>query len=628
MIKVPLLGIVFFIILFALPIDSHAEKYQNQEYGFEIDFPDGWYLDDYLITYEPIPGYDEGSASLVGIFDDSIFWNHVIEVGFIKNDVIAINYEGQEYLDRFGMTLAEYCQTATLDYDEFTCSDYQIIESKMIKIDGIDAYHITESWIETYSDQSTFEVIGISVNIPVNDNVWTITTSSLKEEYDSVKSQISDSIDSFRFTNNGAEPELNYSELGDVSEMFSFLQPITSQYSNSDAGVEIDFPQNWEGIQMEFPKELFEGIMASEMDGEIPDEAQEELLDFLTSTTMVMAFPADATTQENTEMTNMMMMMIVDNFAVENLTDTLSQSMAMSSSPDSAYEGLTEDNPDCEIHSSKIIWINNMKAYEIDMSCIIVETNQTMNFLLYMFGTDKDMILLMNIGTDNTKLSDSLKTLKIKDTIDMSDPYTYSEMYGMTVEEKTVQKDGKTHDIAIVSTGEITDFEFNENAKTIQFTPLLNKGESFGYTDIHIKDLISEPFTVTLDGQESDIMWVTEDTTTDRTILSLEYSATFHEIMIKGGDKTEEIPTWVKSNAEWWASGVIDDKSFVQGIEFMIKEEIIIIPETSTNVGSISNEIPTWVKSNADWWSKGLISDQDFVKGIQFMIESGIITIN
>ena len=257
----------------------------------------------------------------------------------------------------------------------------------------------------------------------------------------------------------------------------------------------------------------------------IPDEAQEELLDFLISTTMVMAFPANVMTQETTEIPDMMIMMMVENLAVENLTETLSQSMAMSSSPDSAFEGLAEDEPDCEIHSSKILWINNMKAYEIDMSCIIAETNQTMGFLLYMFGTDQDLILLMNIGTDNTKFSDSLKTLKINDTIDMSDPYTYSEMYGMTVNEKTIQKDGKAHDITVVSTGEITDFEFNENTKTLQFTPVLNKGDSFGYADIYIQDLIAEPFTVTFDAKESDILWVTEDTTTDRIILSLEYGS-------------------------------------------------------------------------------------------------------
>ncbi|MFB5612994.1 MAG: peptidase [Nitrosarchaeum sp.] len=36
-----------------------------------------------------------------------------------------------------------------------------------------------------------------------------------------------------------------------------------------------------------------------------------------------------------------------------------------------------------------------------------------------------------------------------------------------------------------------------------------------------------------------------------------------------------EIPSWVKNNAGWWADGTIDDNSFVQGIQFLIKEGIL-----------------------------------------------------
>ncbi len=38
---------------------------------------------------------------------------------------------------------------------------------------------------------------------------------------------------------------------------------------------------------------------------------------------------------------------------------------------------------------------------------------------------------------------------------------------------------------------------------------------------------------------------------------------------------TQEIPPWIKNNAGWWANGDIDDDSFVQGIQFLIKEGIM-----------------------------------------------------
>lgn len=39
-------------------------------------------------------------------------------------------------------------------------------------------------------------------------------------------------------------------------------------------------------------------------------------------------------------------------------------------------------------------------------------------------------------------------------------------------------------------------------------------------------------------------------------------------------------------------------------------------------------EIPMWIKNNAGWWAKGQIQDSDFVDGIQFMIKEGIMVIN
>jgi len=37
------------------------------------------------------------------------------------------------------------------------------------------------------------------------------------------------------------------------------------------------------------------------------------------------------------------------------------------------------------------------------------------------------------------------------------------------------------------------------------------------------------------------------------------------------------IPTWIKNNAGWWADGSIDDDSFIQGIQFLIKEGIMSV---------------------------------------------------
>ena len=86
------------------------------------------------------------------------------------------------------------------------------------------------------------------------------------------------------------------------------------------------------------------------------------------------------------------------------------------------------------------------------------------------------------------------------------------------------------------------------------------------------------------------------------------------------------IPSWLKIHAEYWANYQIDDETYVQGIEYLIKEGIIQIDSTQSGVGS-SQQIPSWIKNNAKWWSEGIISDEDYVNGIEYLIKEGIITV-
>ena len=86
------------------------------------------------------------------------------------------------------------------------------------------------------------------------------------------------------------------------------------------------------------------------------------------------------------------------------------------------------------------------------------------------------------------------------------------------------------------------------------------------------------------------------------------------------------IPSWVKNNAKWWSQGVVSDDEFVRGMQYLIQQKIMKIPQSNT--GNVAGQsIPTWVKTNARWWSSGAISDDEFVKGIQYLINAGIIKV-
>ena len=87
------------------------------------------------------------------------------------------------------------------------------------------------------------------------------------------------------------------------------------------------------------------------------------------------------------------------------------------------------------------------------------------------------------------------------------------------------------------------------------------------------------------------------------------------------------IPDWVKNTAGWWANDEIPDSAFVNAIQYLIKEGIIVIPETEQG-NSDSSMIPDWVKNTAGWWANDEIPDSAFVNAIQYLIKEGIIVIS
>jgi hypothetical protein len=101
----------------------------------------------------------------------------------------------------------------------------------------------------------------------------------------------------------------------------------------------------------------------------------------------------------------------------------------------------------------------------------------------------------------------------------------------------------------------------------------------------------------------------------------------FTSIISVQAQQDYDIPPWIKNNAGWWADGVIDDSSFIQGIQFLINSEIITIPPTTQETVSDSTGIPPWIKNNAEWWADGVIDDSSFIQGIQFLIKAGIIVV-
>jgi len=73
---------------------------------------------------------------------------------------------------------------------------------------------------------------------------------------------------------------------------------------------------------------------------------------------------------------------------------------------------------------------------------------------------------------------------------------------------------------------------------------------------------------------------------------------------------------------------MIDDTSFVSGIQWLISNDVMSIPSTEQGTGTGGNVIPDWIKNNAGWWADGMIPDDAFVSGLQWLISNGIMKIS
>ena len=128
-------------------------------------------------------------------------------------------------------------------------------------------------------------------------------------------------------------------------------------------------------------------------------------------------------------------------------------------------------------------------------------------------------------------------------------------------------------------------------------------------------------------------------------------------------DPEPSIPSWIKTTTQFWTEDQISDKEFVQGISFLIDNEIMQVPKitelenevydeiilaseladllpigtelpvnisshTETNTNTTPDlTVPGWVKTTSGFWADGSISDKEFVQGISFLIDNEIMQV-
>ena len=70
---------------------------------------------------------------------------------------------------------------------------------------------------------------------------------------------------------------------------------------------------------------------------------------------------------------------------------------------------------------------------------------------------------------------------------------------------------------------------------------------------------------------------------------------------------------------------MISETDFINAIEFLIKEKIILVDVSQTSINT--QGVPNWVKNTAEWWASDLITETEFINAIEYLVQGGIIQV-
>ncbi len=88
------------------------------------------------------------------------------------------------------------------------------------------------------------------------------------------------------------------------------------------------------------------------------------------------------------------------------------------------------------------------------------------------------------------------------------------------------------------------------------------------------------------------------------------------------------IPNWVKQTTNWWAITSISDQKFTDSIHYLIKKEIIMIPENKKFENTNELKMISSIRNNLSMWSQNETSNEEFYKNVNWLIDKEFIKID
>lgn len=456
----------------------------NEQDCSEASFYIDWISDTQLSIDVPavVNGMD---ANLMYVFDingDEIefigYWPGTEDTGAQK-EILSL-YEG----DIVNTLMLEY--DPSIDDFVYTEDGYDVVVDSEFGV-----YYMTLPMGEYYA---TFVSQDAAGNIGVSDTILVESTGS--DTYTDAEYAIDEEPIGL------AEDEYYYSAPSE-DDTGEFLSEIEGKYVDQDAGLEIQLPDGWKGIN-------FFGI--------------------------IMAAPGDLDLQSESPKA-MMVVMTLNRTAIADMASSMDYDEL--TAPEET--GMAEK--DCSESSASYTMVNEMNALHVAQECT---TPEYAKMDVYGFATSSSLVLVM-YSANSAELYDqhadefeqSINSMVLQNPENFRD--AASQIMNLEPVSYEAQVEGKPVDLYMETNSKITQFEFDEQSKQVSFQVEGQDGTQ-GSTSVVIDSLLEGPYMVTIDGNPTEDYIVVKDSVNDQTVLVVNHGDSSHQIAITGTQVVPEFP--------------------------------------------------------------------------------------
>jgi hypothetical protein len=287
---------------------------------------------------------------------------------------------------------------------------------------------------------------------------------------------------------------------GAAAQMPPGMTAVSGLYTNEDAGVQITFPDGWEGFAIETPKAL---IVATTM-----GEAGTKSIALIIS--------------EKTEVQD----------------------------PTNPGEFQQEDNPmDCGTPTVTSRTVAGKSGQQSIVECTDDDGTKT-KVKMVIANTDEEWIAVMysaptaEFAADEASFDAAVDSLQVEGAMDTGGSTGGTGGGGVSIDLTTVTRTvviaGESVSVDFRTNSTISALAVDEANKQVSFTVDGETGTS-GTTEVEIGQMLMGPYTVTIDGQATTDFEVENEGSVDA-VMTLSYTHSEHDVVVTGTSVVPEFP--------------------------------------------------------------------------------------